>query len=100
AVLTAETTAPLDSAIGLIRSLAGDIGPRRPCSEAEKRAADTLARWLGDRGVETRLERFRGYPTFGSLYGAIFGTALAGGLLQARRASRLGDLLAFGAALT
>ena len=100
AVLPAEATVPLESALGLIRSLAGDIGPRRPCSEAEKRAADALVRWLGEHGVEARLEPFRGYPTFCSPYGAIFGTALAGGLLQgARRASRLGDLLGLGAAL-
>src|SRR3989442_3668253 len=79
AVLPAEATVPLESALGLIRSLAGDIGPRRPCSEAEKRAADALVRWLGEHGVEARLEPFRGYPTFCSAYGAILGTALAGG---------------------
>ena len=76
----------------LIRALSVDIGPRRPCSDAEKHAAELLEAWLGKRGVDARREPFPGYATFGQPYGIILGAALAGGLLQ-RRGRRLGDLL-------
>jgi hypothetical protein len=70
-----------------------DIGPRRPCSDAEKSAALLLEHWLTERGVEARREPFRGYLTFGLPYGLIMAGALAAGLLQ-RRGRRTGDLLA------
>jgi acetylornithine deacetylase/succinyl-diaminopimelate desuccinylase-like protein len=76
----------------LIRALSVDIGPRRPCSDAERRAADLLEEWLGKRGVEARQEPFSGYASFGQPYGIILGAALAGALLQ-RSGRRLGDLL-------
>ena len=48
----AGTTAPeLQEALGVIRLLASDIGPRRPCSDNEKRAAAELVAWLRERGV-------------------------------------------------
>ena len=50
----------LTEALGLIHMLAGDVGPRRPCSEAEKDAANRLAAWLRDRDVEARIEEFTG----------------------------------------
>src|SRR5688572_3649343 len=54
----------LAEALGLIQMLAEEIGPRRPCSEAEKDAANRLSIWLRDRGVDTRIEEFRGFPSF------------------------------------
>ena len=89
------TTAALD----LVRRLSEDIGPRRPCSPAEKQAADLLEGWLAERGVEAGLEPFDGYASFGQPYGVIMSTALAGGLLQ-QRGRRMGDLLAAGSLLT
>src|SRR3954469_19468854 len=83
------------AAIDLIRALSAEIGPRRPCSEAEKHAAELLERWLGERGVEAWRESFAGYATFGLPYGLIMGVALVGGLLQ-RREGPLGGLLAAG----
>jgi acetylornithine deacetylase/succinyl-diaminopimelate desuccinylase-like protein len=83
------------AALDLIRALSAEIGPRRPCSEAEKRAAELLERWLGERGVEAWREYFSGYATFGLPYGPIMGVALVGGLLQ-RGERRLGGLLAAG----
>jgi hypothetical protein len=80
-------------ALGLIRQLSVDLGPRRPCSEAEKQAAQRLESWLTERGVEAWREPFRGYPSFGHPYGLIMATALAGAVLRRRR-RRLGDALA------
>jgi hypothetical protein len=81
-----------DEALGLIRALSVDIGPRRPCSDDEKRAAELLERWLAERDVDGGGEAFRGYASFGHPYALIMGTALAGAMLQ-RRGRRLGDLL-------
>lgn len=78
-------------ALDVIRLLAKEIGPRRPCSEAETRAAHALARWLSERGVTAELESFHGYSTFAAPYGVMLGAALAGGILQRRR-RRLGGL--------
>jgi acetylornithine deacetylase/succinyl-diaminopimelate desuccinylase-like protein len=92
--------APLDEALEVIRMLAGDVGPRRPCSDAEQRAAEVLVRWLTERDVDARIEEFRGYSTFAKPYAALFGGSLLGGLLQ-RSASptvrKLGDGLAIAA---
>jgi acetylornithine deacetylase/succinyl-diaminopimelate desuccinylase-like protein len=76
----------------LIRALSVGIGPRRPCSEDEQKAALLLEGWLAERGVAARREPFPGYATFGLPYGLIMTTALAGGLLQ-RRGRRGGDVL-------
>ena len=100
-MLTARESTSLDSALELIRSLASDIGPRRPCSDAERRGADLLVNWLQERGIEARTESFRGYASLGYPYGLIFATALSGGLLQCKRhrLRRLGDLLTASSAL-
>src|SRR5436190_3157625 len=82
-----------DHALDLIRALSTDIGPRRPCSAEEKRAADMLERRLAERGVDVWREAFPGYGSFGLPYGLIMGVALAGGILQ-RSGRRLGDLRA------
>jgi acetylornithine deacetylase/succinyl-diaminopimelate desuccinylase-like protein len=83
----------VDEARDLVRRLSVDIGPRRPCSDAERQAADILERWLSDRGATASQEPFHGYATFGQPYALIMGAALAGGLLQ-KRGRRIGDLLA------
>jgi hypothetical protein len=76
-------------ALDVIALLASTIGPRRPCSPAERGAAEALVRWLGKRRVEAVVEGFRGYASFGYVYGTIFGGALIGGLVRRRR-PRLG----------
>ncbi len=83
----------VDAALEVIERLANDVGPRRPCSEAEKQAAGLLKAWLAARGVEADREHFSGYATFGLPYGIVMAAAVAGGLLQRRR-RRLGDVLA------
>jgi hypothetical protein len=93
----------LAEALGLIHLLAEEIGPRRPCSDAERDAANRLTAWLRDRGVEAQIEEFRGYSSFGALYGALFTTSLVGGLLQRSRRRgprRIGDLLALSSTVT
>ena len=95
-------TPALEEALGVIRLLAQEIGPRRPCSEAEKRAAAELVSWLRERGVEAGSEEFRGYSTFGKPYALLFGASLAGGLLQrtrSRAAQAGGAALALGSAI-
>ena len=79
-------------ALDLIRALSVDIGPRRPCSPAEKSAALLLEAWLTERGVAAGREPFDGYATFGLPYGIFMAAAFAGGLLQ-RRGRGIGDLL-------
>lgn len=75
----------VDEMLGLTRLLALEIGPRRPCSQAEHAAAEAIRDWLAERRIEARLQPFRGYASFGYPFGAILGVALAGGLLQKRR---------------
>lgn len=94
-----RATPALDEALSIIRLLARDIGPRRPCSDAEKRAAVELVSWLRRRGVESRTEAFRGYSTFAKPYGLLFGASLAGGLLQRAGRPRAGTALALGSAI-
>jgi hypothetical protein len=91
-IVTADSQGA-DEALDLIRRLAVDVGPRRPCSHEEKRAAQLLERWLDERRVAAECEHFDGYASFGYPYALIMGAALAGGLLQ-RRGRRLGDVLA------
>jgi hypothetical protein len=82
AVLEQADRAP---ALDVIRLLAGEIGPRRSCSDSERRAAVALVEWLRDRGVEATLEEFRAYSSFGRPYALMLGASLLGGLLSARR---------------
>ena len=101
--MSVATASPaLQQALEVIRLLADDIGPRRPCSETEKRAADLLTVWLQDRGVEAHTEEFAGYSTFAKPYAVLFGASLAGGLLQrsaSRALRRAGTALAGGSAI-
>jgi hypothetical protein len=72
-------------ALELTRLLSHELGPRRPCSENEARAAAAIVSWLQHRGVDAQLERFDGFATFAAPYGLMLGTALAGGVLQRGR---------------
>jgi acetylornithine deacetylase/succinyl-diaminopimelate desuccinylase-like protein len=90
----------LDQALEIIRLLARDIGPRRPCSDAEKIAARALKDWLAEHGVEARTEEFRGYATFTKPYGLLFAGSLAGGLLQRSNSSAIRRVGALKAATT
>lgn len=83
----------VEEALDLIRRLAVDIGPRRPCSAEETLAAELVERWLRNHGITASQESFDGYASFGYPYALIMGAALAGGLLQRRR-RRLGGILA------
>jgi hypothetical protein len=64
--------------------LADEVGPRRPTSRRERLAAELLLERLRDHGVRARLERFRGYSTFGLPFGITLAAALAPGLLPSR----------------
>jgi hypothetical protein len=93
----AGTGGALEDALGVIRMLASEIGPRPSCSEAEREAAHRLAAWLQRHGADARVEEFDGYPTFALPYGILFAASLGGGILQrsSRRGPRRGgDLIA------
>jgi acetylornithine deacetylase/succinyl-diaminopimelate desuccinylase-like protein len=93
---------PVSEALSVIHMLAEGVGPRRSCSDAERDAANGLVTWLGEHGVDARIEEFDGYSTFALPYAALFATAFAGGLLQRsrrRRVRRAGDGLAVTAVL-
>lgn len=72
-------------ALGLIDALASDIGPRRPCSAAERQAAELLRARLEQAGASARLEPFPSLGTFGLPQGAVLGTAVLAGLVSPRR---------------
>lgn len=87
-------------AMEVIELLAGEIGPRRPTSQGEHRAAMRLAERLRAVGVTAELEGFRGYASFGLPFGAILIAAVAPSLLPPRaRGLRSALALLAGAAL-
>lgn len=51
-------------AIDVAETLAGRIGPRRPCSQEERAAAEFIANELTEAGLMARLESFRGPTSF------------------------------------
>ncbi|MFN8151781.1 MAG: M28 family peptidase [Solirubrobacterales bacterium] len=83
-----------------ITLLAATVGPRRPTSPAELRAADLIARRLREQGLDARLEPFLGYSTFALPFAITMGAAVAPGLVpRRRRVARSGLALAAVAAL-
>ena len=94
---TEPIAGPTAEALEVIRLLASEIGPRRPCSAAERRAGEALAGWLRQRDLEAQLEEHRGYSTFATPYGLLFGAAFVAGLLQPRH-PRTGTAIAASAA--
>jgi hypothetical protein len=68
-----------------VRLLADGIGPRRPTSENERRAAEAVRAELERGGLDSELEAFDGYSTFAAPYGVICALALAPALLSRRR---------------
>jgi len=92
------TAMELDEAMELVELLACEIGPRRSTRAGERRAAEGLATWFAERGVQAELEGFRGYASFGPPFMAILATAVAPSLLPPyrRRARSLLALLAAG----
>lgn len=83
-------------ALDWIELLATQLGPRRPCSEAEREAASLIAAELGESGIAAELEPFRGYSTFALPIGVILALAITPELFpQSRRLLR--SLLGAGA---
>ena len=82
-----------------IELLAGDVGPRRPCSRSERIAAQLVSERMQAEGLEPTLESFGGYSTFGLPFGLITGLAVAPAALppRARMARSLLALTAGGA---
>lgn len=97
--MIAREPEPGARAYALIQLLAGEIGPRRPGSQAEARAAEAISRALGAAGIEARLESFAAYASFGYPYGVIAALALAPAALPRHRAVLRGAIGAVAAAL-
>ncbi|MFA9401191.1 MAG: M28 family peptidase, partial [Acidobacteriota bacterium] len=81
--------APVPDAVTTARDLttmlASEIGPRRPCSEAECRGAEALRERLAEAGVpDPELSRFRSRASFGSLHGPIMAAAALAGPVGCR----------------
>jgi hypothetical protein len=89
----------VDRVLERIRLLSEEIGPRRPTSEAEHRAAELMRDELRRAGVAAELEPFRGYSSFFAPYAVILGAALAPALLPRRRRGMRGALAAAAAGL-
>ena len=68
-------------ALELIDRLSTGIGPRRPCSPAEREAAELLRADLASAGAQSRLEEFRSLATFGLPQTAVLGAAVFAGAL-------------------
>jgi len=58
-----EGNADLAYAADVAETLAGRIGPRRPCSKNEREAAELIAGELTEAGLAARLESFQGPAT-------------------------------------
>jgi hypothetical protein len=68
----------------VLEILAGEIGPRRPTSSAERTAASWLRDRLAREGLDARAEPFSGYASFGWSFGAITLAGVLPGLLPRR----------------
>lgn len=73
------------AAVDWIRTLAGEIGPRRPTSPAERRAAEAVVAGLGEERIDAKLEEIRAYSSFGYPFGLILACTLAPSLIAPRR---------------
>ncbi|MBM3667493.1 MAG: M28 family peptidase [Actinobacteria bacterium] len=76
---------PGERLLAWIRLLADEVGPRRPTSAGERRAAELVRTRLAERGLEAEIEPFRGYSTFAGPFGVILALAVAPALLPRRR---------------
>ena len=77
-----EGAEPADGSFRLAQEvvalLSDEVGPRRPASAAEARAAQLVAERLGELGVAWALERFRGASTFAWAQAVPLAAALVG----------------------
>ena len=95
-----DTAAAEGTAHEWVRLLADEVGPRRPTSQAERRAAELVADRLAQRGLTIEQRQFDAYSTFAEPYGAALAVALLGLPLSSRRPLAASALAATGAALT
>ena len=70
----------VERAMRAIETLAGEIGPRAPTSEAEAAAGEWLRTELEALGLEPRVDEFPAYRSFGRFYLPLFGLALVAAL--------------------
>lgn len=95
--LSSETAAGVEQVRSWIDLLCGEIGPRRPTSQGERVAAETMRSELRRLGIQAETKAYRGYASFGQPYGVMLLAATAPGLLPRRR-RRLRSSIAFAAA--
>ncbi len=95
-----DTTLQDEAALEWARLLADEVGPRRPTSPAERRAAELVADRLSKRGLTVEQRAFDAYSTFALPYGTALGIALLGMPAARTRPLVASALAAAGAALT
>ena len=88
-----------EGALEWVRLLAEEIGPRRPTSTAERRAAELVADRLAKQGIAVEQRPFEGYSTFALPYGIPLAVALLGWPVAKRRPLLASALAALGGAL-
>jgi hypothetical protein len=94
-----DTAVGHEAALEWVRLLADEVGPRRPTSPAERRAAELVADRLSKQGITVEQRQFDGYSTFALPYGVPLGVALLGLPVANRRPLVASALAAAGAAL-
>jgi len=100
AMETIRGETPDDAPMDWVRLLSEEIGPRRPTSGAERRAAELVSERLARRGLNVEQRVFRAYPTFAAPYGTALAIGLMGLPVRRRRPWLSSALAAAGAALT
>jgi Peptidase family M28 len=78
------SAASIARAEGWTLDLAGEVGPRRPTSHAERVAAEWLRDELARAGLPAKLEPFTAYSTFALPQATVLGLAVIAGLLPRR----------------
>jgi Peptidase family M28 len=89
----------IERALGIVSTLADEIGARRPTSRAERLAAEVTRDAFAGAGIEAATEPFDGYASFAYPFGAITALATAPGLLPRRRRGARAGLAALAVAL-
>jgi Peptidase family M28 len=96
---TAVATPPVDRALALVTTLAGEVGPRRPTSTSERIAVEVVADVLRSAGIEAHADPFAAYSTFAQPFGVIAALSTAPALLPRHRRGVRGAVAGLGAAL-
>jgi hypothetical protein len=97
--LAATVQAPERTPLDWVRLLADEVGPRRPASPAERRAAELIRARLAAADIPVETQEFQGFSTFAEPLAAIISPALAVSLVPRRHRTLRAALALSSAAL-